>query len=121
MKAVFDTNILIDYLNGIEKAVDVLSDYKQPMIGRITWLEVLAGADDAESEEGVRSFLRTFDVIELDNEIAELAVLSRRERRLRLPDAIILATAQRQGCLLITRNTKDFNRNWVEIRVPYVL
>lgn len=121
MKAVFDTNILIDYLNGIEKAADVLSSYKQPLISRITWMEVLAGTHDAESEDGARAMLQTFDVAELDREIAELAVLLRRERRLRLPDAIILATAQTQGCLLITRNTKDFNRNWVEVRVPYTL
>jgi predicted nucleic acid-binding protein len=84
-------------------------------------MEVLAGAEDAELELAARAFLQAFDIAEVDTEVAELAIQLRRERRLRLPDAIILATAQQQGCLLITRNTKDFQSNWVEIRVPYSL
>ena len=32
----------------------------------------------------------------------------RRERRIKLPDAIILATAEIENRLLITRNTRDF-------------
>jgi predicted nucleic acid-binding protein len=48
------------------------------------------------------------------------AVLDSNARlRLRLPDAIILATAQVEGCNLLTRNTRDFSPSWPEIRVPY--
>jgi hypothetical protein len=46
----------------------------------------------------------------------------RRERpRLKSPDAIILATAQIRGRVLITRNTKDFPAAMPGIRVPYTL
>jgi predicted nucleic acid-binding protein len=36
-------------------------------------------------------------------------------------DAIILATAQSRGRVLITRNTKDFPAEMPGIRVPYTL
>jgi hypothetical protein len=45
----------------------------------------------------------------------------RRERRLKLPDAIILATAETADRLLITRNTRDFPANDPGIRIPYRL
>ena len=51
----------------------------------------------------------------------EIALQIRRERHLRLPDALVLASALHEGCLLITRNPRDFRRDWVEVRVPYEL
>ena len=38
-----------------------------------------------------------------------------------LPDAMVLATAQINGSILVTRNTKDFPANLPGIRVPYTL
>jgi predicted nucleic acid-binding protein len=49
------------------------------------------------------------------------AALRRERPRLKLPDAIILATAQTRGRVLVTRNTKDFPAEMPGIRVPYVL
>ena len=44
-RALFDTNILIDYLNGIPQAKDVLTEYHiNPAISAITWMEVMVGA-----------------------------------------------------------------------------
>jgi hypothetical protein len=40
---------------------------------------------------------------------------------MKLLDAFILATAQVNGAILITRNTKDFPVNMPGIRVPYTL
>ena len=71
---------------------------------------------------GMEHFLSGFDIDELDPEIARRAAALRRERpRLRSPDAIILASAQVRGRILITRNTKDFPANMPGIRVPYTL
>ena len=44
MKAVFDTNILIDYLNGIEAARTELNQYSIRQISVISFIEVLVGA-----------------------------------------------------------------------------
>ena len=119
MKAVFDTNILIDYLNGVGKAAEVLQRYSPLLVSRVTWIEVLVGADDADEETAARSLLSLFEIVELSAVVAETAIQLRRERRLRLPDALVLACAHTQGCLLITRNTKDFKSDWPEVHVPY--
>jgi predicted nucleic acid-binding protein len=120
VKALFDTNILIDYLNGIDEADKELSRYTSRAISTITWMEVLVGTRP-EEESALKSWLLTFDVIDLDRSIAERAVLIRREKRIRLPDAIIWATAQVRSLLLVSRNTKDFPENDPGVRVPYRL
>lgn len=49
------------------------------------------------------------------------AVQIRRAQRIRLPDAIIWATAQVNNAVLVTRNTKDFPPDQEGIRLPYTL
>jgi predicted nucleic acid-binding protein len=120
MKAVLDTNILIDYLNGIAAARDEIRRYQRPMISLITWMEVMVGAV-ADEELQIRIFLRRFDCIPVDAAVAEAAVRLRRELRLKLPDAIVYASAANEGALLVTRNTKDFAADDPGIRVPYRL
>ena len=120
MRAVLDTNILIDYLNGIEAARTEIGRYKKPMISVITWMEVMVGATDGESDEA-RRFLDRFDLRGIDAAVAERAAAIRRVRRMRLPDAIIQATAQVAQALLVTRNTKDFPEDDPGVRAPYRL
>ncbi|MEX0872927.1 MAG: PIN domain-containing protein, partial [Aquisalimonadaceae bacterium] len=66
-------------------------------------------------------FLEGFDVIPIDSNVAERAVVLRRTNGIRLPDALIQATAERNNALLDTRNTKDFPSYLPGIRVPYEL
>ncbi len=120
MRALFDTNILIDYLNGIAAAQTELDRYSQLLISVITWMEVLAGATP-EEEGVVRNFLARFEVVAITASIADKAVLIRRSKRIRLPDAIIEATAHQEQALLISRNTKDFPEREGWVRVPYKL
>ena len=47
MKAVFDTNILIDLLNGREEANNEAGRYSNLAISRISWIEVLTGTRNA--------------------------------------------------------------------------
>ena len=54
MRAVIDTNILIDYLNGIDAARLELARYDRPLISVITEIEVLAGIRSTEDEQPVR-------------------------------------------------------------------
>ncbi len=119
MKAVFDTNILIDYLNGIEKARKELARYDERAISIITMIETLAGAKAPEEETLIRRFLSSFELVELNSSIAERTIHLRKERRLKVPDAIVYATAQELGTLLVTRNTKDFKKSWPDVRSPY--
>jgi hypothetical protein len=120
MNAVFDTNIVIDALNGVSSADAEYNRYTRVLISRITWMEVLVGAQDDDAP--TRDFLETqFEIIPLDLAVAERAVELRRAHHIRLPDAIIWATAQINDAVLVTRNTKDFHVDWKDIRVPYEL
>ncbi len=117
-KVVFDTNILIDFLNGLEPARREIRTHPEKAVSVITWIEVMAGAT-AKTEEACRTLLGVFERLELTFPIAERAVVLRRQSRLKLPDAVILATAQVADSVLITRNTSDFPANAPGIRVPY--
>jgi hypothetical protein len=118
VKALFDTNILVDYLNAVPQARSELQRYKEKAVSIITWMEVMVGAS-RDVEAATRSFLGAFDIIALDGEIAERAVSLRRSHNIKPPDAIIWATAQVRSMLLVTRNTKDFAAGDPGIRAPY--
>ncbi|MXN79173.1 PIN domain-containing protein [Burkholderia sp. 4701] len=118
VKALFDTNILIDYLGGIEAARAELNRYDSRAISMITWMEVLVGTTAAD-EGPIRAWLASFDIIPLDHTVANRAVTLRKERRIRLPDAIVWASAQVNGLLLVSRNTKGFPATEPGVRVPY--
>lgn len=120
MKALIDTNILIDFLRGVPEAKRELDLYENPLISLITWIEVMAGTTP-ETEGPARAFLATFELVEIDARIAERTVQIRKANRLRLPDALIAATAQIHQCLLVTRNVRDFDPAEPDIRMPYSL
>jgi predicted nucleic acid-binding protein len=120
VKAVLDTNILVDYLRGLAQASTELSLYESPAISVMSWMEVMVGTTP-QTESAARAFLKSFDILQIDTETAEHAVQLRKTKRVKLPDAIIWATAQVHQCLLVTRNTRDFDPNEPGIRVPYTL
>ena len=121
MKLLFDTNILIDYLNGVDAAREEIERTRERCISIITWMELLAGAHDDAEEDVIDMFLRDFRVVDLTRRIAREAMELRRTRRMRLPDAMIRASAKAESALLVTRNTKDVPENDLGIRVPYQL
>ena len=116
----FDTNIVIDWLNRKQPAKAELSRYSRHRISRIVWTEVLAG-EPLEQRDVVRDLIASFEVVELDQRIATAAADIRHRMRMKLMDAYILATAQVNGSILITRNTKDFPAEMPGIRIPYTL
>jgi predicted nucleic acid-binding protein len=119
VKALFDTNILIDYLAGHAGADREFTAHRHRLISVVTWMEILAGAKNAEEEDVIEMFLRDFTLVDVSRPIAREAIALRRSHRLRLPDAIIWASARHESALLVTRNTKDFPRTDPGIRVPY--
>ena len=121
MKGVFDTNILIDYLNGHAPAAAEISRHNDKIISRITWMEVLVGVEPHE-EPTVRTFLSTFKIAELTPAISEEAVRIRKTKsKIKLPDAIIYATAKFEACNLLTRNTRDFDPAAPDVVAPYTI
>ncbi len=119
MKALFDTNILIDYLKGVEAAQREIYLHDERLISVVTWMEVLAGARSQAEEDAIDMFLRDFRVVEITRGVAREAVKLRRARRLRLPDAAVWASARAESALLVTRDAKDFPADDPGVRVPY--
>jgi len=121
----FDANILIDALAGFHAAhAEIkrgLNEGGRVWISRMVWIELLSKGSGARLRSAER-FMTGFGVDEIDAEVARRAAALRREQpRLKSPDAIILASAQANGRILVTRNTKDFPATMPGIRVPYTL
>lgn len=121
----FDTNILIDALNGRNEAAAELVAYDDAAISIVTWIEVMTGiplairaqVEQFIVESGMAIIALTDEIAAETAHIRHLALQEFPKRRLKLPDAIIQATANVTERLLVTRNTADFKGNG--IRVPY--
>jgi predicted nucleic acid-binding protein len=119
IECALDSDILLDFLDGHTPAAREIARYRECCISIISWMEVLTGARTETDEDVRRGFLTHFRVVPLTARVAEEAVKLRREHRIKLPDAIIWASAVTEGCLLVSRNTKDFPRDQAGVRFPY--
>ena len=119
MNALIDSDVLLDFLDGYPAAAEEIARYRECCISIVCWMELMTGAKDFEDEEMRRGFLRHFRLLPLTPEIAEEAVRLRQQHRLKLPNAIIWATAVTHNYLLVTRNSKDFPADQPGVRFPY--
>lgn len=119
LEAVFDTNILMDYLTGRPEARAEFARYHRRGLSIVTWMDLQAGARTADEADVVDLFLREFVVIDVTRRIARMAIALRRRTRIALPDSIIWATAQVEDAPLVTRNTRDFPDGTPGVRIPY--
>jgi toxin FitB len=101
-----DTDVCIDHLAGTKR----LPHGRRLGYSVITRAELLAGAD-ANDESNVRRLLAGMDELVVDRRVADRAGLLRRQSpRLRMPDALIAATALVHSLTLHTKNTRDFKQ-----------
>lgn len=118
---VFDTNILIDLFSGHTQAKEALSRFPvNRAISLMTWIEIMVGAKKHNQEARTREVLDTFEILAICSAVAERSVLLRQQHGMKLPDAIILATAQVHSRRLVTRNVKDFD-GLNGVTIPYSL
>lgn len=104
---VLDTNIALYYLGG-RLTVPLPSGLYHVSI--ITEMELLSYPNLSQAEEQqIRNFLGQLLVIGIDEPIKNIAIALRKQHRLKLPDAIISATAQFLNALLLTNDLKLAN------------
>jgi predicted nucleic acid-binding protein len=110
-----DTNYLIYYFKGEEKVIDLIQGLiinRTPIfISIVTKVEILAYPEITPKEE--KTFLemiKNMILIEFDDKLTNFVVDLRRKYKIKLPDAIIAATALYTNSSLITRNIKDFSK-----------
>jgi predicted nucleic acid-binding protein len=119
----FDTNIFIDMLTGVSEATKELSQYDSPGISVITYMEIRSGEKEHEKPI-LDALLAEFEIIGVSREVTEAAIALRKlsissPPKIKLPDAIIAATAKVHNIPLVTRNAKDFNKRGIMMHVPY--
>jgi len=108
-----DTDVFVDHLRGARE-FDPRNHRVHYSV--ITRAELLAGTTAGDS---VNIVLGPFREIPVDRSIAERAGRIRRETGVRLPDALIAATAIEGGFGLVTRNRSDFERiRGLRLRAP---
>ena len=81
MTACVDSDVLIDYFDGIPAAEEP-SRYGGLVISRISWMEVLVGAPSEDLRKMREDFLSRFSIVELDERVARDAIGLRQERRI---------------------------------------
>ena len=74
---------------------------------------------DTKEEEFIREMLEVFSVLFIDQKIANMAIQIRKRQRIKLPDAIIAATAKVLNLCLVTRNIDDFKKVEIQIANPF--
>lgn len=105
-----DSNIIIYYLSGDEKAVEFIQQNKGKMaVSIITVMEVLSKNDDEKRLLRVERFLRkNFSWLGVNEAIILKSASVRRIKKTKSADALIVATALTYNLALVTRNLKDF-------------
>ena len=113
VRCLIDTNVLIDYLNG-NAAPALVANVEQAlmegsMVSVITTMELLGWRGHSEqSRDDAANLLRGMGEIGLPRTIVDEVIKLRSLRAIKLPDAIIAASARVEGLPLMTGNTGDF-------------
>ena len=107
-----DTNVVSDYLaatlpkTGIalmDQVIDAI-----PNISVITQIELLCWKTTKSVEQKVQNLITDSTVLLITPDVITHCVRIRRDKKIKMPDAIIAATALAYNLVLVTHNIKDF-------------
>lgn len=119
--AVLDSNILIYLSKGQLDFGSLAAKYRKIYVSVVTYMEVLGFNFSDPSEEALLvSLFQQFEIVQTDLDLAKQVVAYRKVKKIKIPDAVILATAGKAGAELVTANETDFRGvdSNVQIFVP---
>jgi predicted nucleic acid-binding protein len=108
-----DNNAISNFFSGhfTEKGMDFMAEVldQTPTISVITEIEALSWINpDKSKEQIVKSFIQDAIVLALTSAVVTQCVSIRRSQKIKIPDAIMAATAMVHSLTLITSDS-DFN------------
>jgi len=114
-RLMLDTNVIIDTLNNKIDLLAFLDSLGECVvfINPIVAIEVLAKSGMSEHEESLaRTLLDSFKWAEIDKNTCETAIQIRRDKNLRLPDALIAASAIVLNATVLSNDShlRDYQR-----------
>ena len=111
-KYLLDSNVIIGYLAGKIPSPGMVSVSEivdqTPHISVVSQIEVLRFSDTPENEAVLTGFVDTTVVHTLSTDVVQRTISLCKQSRIKLPDAIIAATALQENLILVTRNIDDF-------------
>lgn len=110
-RAVLDSNFLIFLSKGLINRQTLRSKYDKLYVSIISYIEVYAyDFADETQKQSLDDVFDNLQIVEIDNDVADQTIIYRKNKtkKIKLPDAVILATAKSINADLITDNYRDF-------------
>jgi predicted nucleic acid-binding protein len=123
-ECLIDSNIVIGYLDRTlpPKGMEIMSSIidEIPQVSVITKIEVLRYNTSIDGYKVISDFISECKVLQLNDAVVDKTIEICKSQRIKLPDAIIAATALVNDLALVTRNISDFkNIDGLELLNPW--
>lgn len=112
MRLLIDSDVLIDFLRGLDPAVKYLDKVGAAAVSAITVAEVYSGARNPNEESAIEGFLKSVTVLPVNLDVARLGGRLRKRflpsHNVEIADALIAATSLLHDLTLVTLNRRHY-------------
>jgi len=114
-----DTNAIIQLLKGNQNLIEILQEAEFIACSVISKLEYLSFPNLSEND--IRLFytfakkIEVMDLLSSNDELHQYILNMRRQKKLKLPDAIIVACSMYKKCTLITADKQILEVNEIDV------